>query len=79
MPHAKQDMTYMTATTLAEVQAMYESVKEYKGFYIARYEAGIDKQRTSDNGVLESKVYSMMGILYHGQIVIVCRKIKTEQ
>ena len=61
MPLATQDTNYMTATTLAEVQAMYESVKEYKGFYIARYEAGIDKQKTSYNGALETNVYSMMG------------------
>ena len=61
MPLSTQDSNYVTSTTLAEVQAMYESVKEYKGFYIARYEAGIDTQRTSDNGVLETNVYSMMG------------------
>jgi len=61
MPLATQDERYMTSTTLAEVQAMYESVKEYKGFYMARYEAGIDKERTSDNGLLEENVYCVMG------------------
>ena len=69
MPLAEQDSSYMTietmeggiTNTLTEVQAMYASVKEYEGFYIARYEAGIDAQRTSNNGVLETNVYSMMG------------------
>ena len=61
MPELEQGLDYITSTTLAEVQAMYASVKKYGGFYIARYEAGIDYQRTSDNGVLETNVYSMMG------------------
>ena len=39
---AEQSTTYMSTATLAEVQAMYASVKEYGGFYIARYEAGVD-------------------------------------
>jgi hypothetical protein len=43
---AEQSATYMTEETLAEVQAMYASVKEYGGFYIARYEAGTSVQRT---------------------------------
>ncbi len=61
MPKSFQDKNYVTATTLEEVQDMYESVKAYGGFYIARYEAGIDTQRKLDNGVLETNVYSMMG------------------
>ncbi len=62
MPLATQDENYVTSTTLAEVQAMYESVKEYKGFYIARYEAGIDTQGTSETTLVKgSNVYSMMG------------------
>ena len=61
IPANNQNAKYVTNTTLAEVQAMYASVKEYEGFYIARYEAGIDKQRTGDDGVLETKVYSVMG------------------
>ncbi len=68
MPLPTQNSTYMTSTTLAEVQAMYESVKKYKGFYVARYEAGIDTQRTSDNGVLETNVYSMMGKMPYAYI-----------
>ena len=61
MPLVRQDLTYVTTTTLDEVQAMYASVKEYEGFYIARYESGIDKQRMSNNDILETNVYSMMG------------------
>ena len=68
MPLTEQDSDFVTSTTLAEVQAMYASVKEYGGFYIARYEAGIDTQRTLDNYkdkkgniTFASNVYSMMG------------------
>ena len=35
--------------TLAEVQEMYESVEEYGGFYIARYEAGLGADLTVPN------------------------------
>ncbi|MBQ8043883.1 MAG: hypothetical protein IJ272_07030, partial [Clostridia bacterium] len=63
-----QSTSYVTSTTLAEVQAMYASVKEYKGFYIARYEAGIDAQRTAQGnaadlpGIKEgTTIYSVMG------------------
>ena len=38
-----------TSTIQIEVNAMYASVKKYRGFYIARYEASIN------NGVVESK------------------------
>lgn len=68
MPLPTQDTDYVTSTTLAEVQAMYESIKQYEGFYIGRYEAGIDNQRTEenyidgdDNIILAKKVYSVMG------------------
>lgn len=61
MPLASQDTKYMTYTTIREVQQMYASVKKYGGFYIARYETGIDVQRKSDNGILETKLYSVMG------------------
>jgi len=70
MPLSTQDSTYMTTTTpeggitstLAEVQAMYESVKEYKGFYIARYEAGLDVggHKTENDGVLIKTIHSKM-------------------
>ena len=49
---AEQSKNYMSTATLAEVQAMYASVKEYGGFYIARYEAGIDTQRTSNDDAI---------------------------
>ncbi|MBQ8044408.1 MAG: hypothetical protein IJ272_09760 [Clostridia bacterium] len=70
MPLATQDSNYVTnatqtggvTNTLAEVQAMYASVKKYEGFYIARYEMGIDSQRTSNTGlVATANVYSQMG------------------
>ncbi|MBQ8044409.1 MAG: hypothetical protein IJ272_09765 [Clostridia bacterium] len=70
MPLTTQDSNYVTNTTqtggitntLAEVQAMYASVKKYGGFYIARYEMGIDTQRTSNTGlVATANVYSQMG------------------
>ena len=63
IPHTTQDETYMTTTTLAEVQAMYASVKEYGGFYVARYEAGLDVQRKSSATeiVTGSSVHSKMG------------------
>lgn len=62
MPLATQDTNYVSAQTLKEVQAMYESVKEYEGFYIARYEAGVDTRRTSNTTLVKgSSVYSMMG------------------
>jgi len=68
MPISTQSMSYMTSTTLVEVQAMYESVKEYEGFYIARYEAGIDVQRTDKGNAVDlpgikegTTVYSVMG------------------
>lgn len=38
-----------TSTIQMEVNAMYASVKKYRGFYIARYEA------STNNGVVESK------------------------
>lgn len=38
---------YISQATILEAQAMYASVKEYGGFYIARYEAGIDNVRSS--------------------------------
>jgi len=41
----EQNTTYMSEKNLLEVQAMYQSVKEYKGFYVARYEAGVDEKR----------------------------------
>ncbi len=66
----EQGSSYMSATTLAEVQAMYASVKEYGGFYIARYEAGIDLQRTSSTEALITgkSVHSKMGKIPYNNI-----------
>ncbi len=63
MPSATQNSKYVTAKTLAEVQEMYESVKTYGGFYIARYEAGLDvgNHRTTDDGKITTPVYSAHG------------------
>lgn len=47
LPTASQKSSLFSSKTLTEVQAMYASVQKYGGFYIARYEAGIDTQRTS--------------------------------
>ena len=56
------NISYMTVESLKEVQAMYDSVKTYKGFYIARYEAGLDvgSQKTSDDGEIIKSVHSKM-------------------
>lgn len=35
-----------TETTLKEAKAIYDSVKKYGGFYVARYEAGVASPRT---------------------------------
>ena len=62
MPLATQNTDYVSETTLTEVQAMYASVKAYKGFYIARYEEGLDTQRTSNTSLVKgSNIYSVMG------------------
>ena len=64
MPLLDQTLSFMTSNTLAEVQAMYASVKEYEGFYIARYEAGLDSRRngagTAENLPNGKSVYSRM-------------------
>ena len=63
-----QDSAYMSNTTLQEVQAMYASVKEYGGFFVSRYEIGIDSARnetnykdSEDNWIYADEVYSVMG------------------
>ena len=61
MPLTEQNETYITPETLAEVQAMYASVKEYEGFFVARYEAGINIKRTGNAvALLGSNVHSKM-------------------
>lgn len=65
---ADSKLNYITEATILEAQAMYASVKEYGGFFIARYEAGIDERRVEKTtpdlspGIQEgSKVYIQMG------------------
>ena len=59
MPLAEQNPSYVSKTTTEEVIALYESVKKYHGFYVARYEAGADIQK--GQAVNDSPIYSMMG------------------
>ncbi len=41
----------MASTTLKEIQEMYNSVKNNKGFYIGRYEAGTTDTNASNTGI----------------------------
>ena len=59
MPLDEQDESYVSSATLAEAQAMYASVKKYEGFYVARYEAGVDN--STDFGNMQTNIYSVMG------------------
>lgn len=77
LPKSEQNSAYITITTptggttntLAEVQAMYASVKEYQGFYIARYEAGVDTLRKSNTTLTTgSKVHFKMHKIPYSQI-----------
>lgn len=47
-PTTTLNTVYMTEEDLNEVKAMYASVEKYGGFYVARYEAGLDSERTSN-------------------------------
>lgn len=53
--------------SIKEVQAMYKSVKEYKGFYIGRYETGIDLDtpRTSDSDTSANPVVKKNKYIYN--------------
>ena len=53
--------------SIQEAQAMYKSVKEYKGFYIGRYETGIDSDapRTSDSDTSPSPVVKKNKYIYN--------------
>lgn len=61
-PSTTLDETYMNQYDLDEVTAMYNSVKKYGGFYIARFEAGIDSPRISrsEELVMGANVKSQM-------------------
>lgn len=61
-PSTTLDTKYMTQEDLNEVTAMYNSVKKYGGFYVARYEAGLDSKRTSNTTLITgTNVKSQMG------------------
>jgi hypothetical protein len=45
----------------AEYQAMEDSVTKYQGFYVGRYEAGCETERTSDNKTTVQKVLVQQG------------------
>ncbi len=53
---------FVTQKTINEVTEMYESVEKYGGFYIARYEAGLDldDRKIEDDGTLITTVHSKM-------------------
>ncbi len=52
---------------IKEAQELYKSVKEYKGFYIGRYETGIqlDTQRTSQSGATQDAVIKKNKYVYN--------------
>lgn len=70
MPMATQSTSYVTnstqktgiTNTKAEANAMYKSVAEYGGFYVARYEAGIDEDYRGSTAIITgTQIYSVMG------------------
>ncbi len=52
---------------IKEVQKMYKSIKEYKGFYIGRYETGIeiDTPRTSTSAISQEPVIKRNKYIYN--------------
>ena len=63
------NLKYVTTETLAEVQQMYDSVRKYGGFYMGRYEAGVDKRRTINSAIeTGEKVYIQMGKIPYNNI-----------
>lgn len=64
------DLDYITDATIEEAQAMYLSVKEYGGFYVARYETGIDgnKGKGEDDGEIITLVHSKMNKVPYNMI-----------
>jgi len=57
IPSTTQNTSYVSSTTLAEATKMYSSVKKYGGFYIARYEVGINSTfEHSENGHIATRV-----------------------
>ena len=64
--NATQNMSFMSETTLDEVQAMYSSVKKYGGFYIARYEVGGTQVQETTNFVRGTLSVTMGKKPYNG-------------
>ena len=67
------NLQYMTKETLDEVQKMYASVEKYGGFYVARYEAGLDEKNIRGNsttGIVKtlSNVHSKMNKIPYNYI-----------
>lgn len=52
---------------IQEAQKMYKSVKTYKGFYIGRYETGIeeDVERTTNSGISDTPVVKKNKYIYN--------------
>ncbi len=67
-PNIKDAGDFVTQQTIDEVTEMYESVEKYGGFYIARYEAGIEKQRTSGSEEITTTIYSQMNKIPYNYI-----------
>ena len=63
------DVQVANQKDLEEVKAMYKSVEKYGGFYVARYEAGLETVRTSkdaNNVILSSSInFKMNKYLYN--------------
>ncbi len=53
------------STTIKETQDMYKSVKENKGFYIGRYEAGTTDTNTSNTGIRGTMVCKKGATVYN--------------
>ena len=51
-----------------EYQSMIESVTEHGGFYVGRYEAGCEKQRTEENKTTEQKVLVKKGAYVYNYV-----------
>ena len=51
--------------SVKEVQLMYKSVKENKGFYIGRYEAGTSTIRTEDSILIDDVVVKKKAFVYN--------------
>ncbi len=62
-----QKIDEKASENIKEVQAMYKSVKDYKGFYIGRFETGTDTDvaRTSDSGINETPVIKKNKYIYN--------------